>query len=91
MKNVADIQTRLKAELNQWFPKQCKNIYDDYYLYYLPTTLEHIGDILICKEAPANPEYQRAEGQSLSKDKTVNQNFNHLREVCNRLPICEID
>jgi hypothetical protein len=90
MKNVADIQTRLKAELNQWVTAQCKNIYDDYYLYYLPTTPEHIGGILICKEPPANPEYQLADGQRLSKDATVNQNFNRLREVCNRLPILEV-
>jgi hypothetical protein len=89
MKTSADIQTRLRAELNQWFTAQCKNIYDDYYLYYLPTTHEHIGGILICKEAPANPEYQLAGCGRLNKGATVDQNMNVLRAVCERLPILE--
>jgi len=89
MKNMADIETRLRAELNQWFIKQIRNEYDDFYLYYLPTTAEHNGGFVITSEAPSNPEYQIIQGR-INKGATIDQNMNHFREIVKRLPILEI-
>ncbi len=52
MKNRADIETRLLNELGTWFPRQCENVYEDFYLWYAPTTAERDGGILIAKERP---------------------------------------
>jgi hypothetical protein len=87
MKDMKDINLRLRNELDQWFANQIRNEYEDYYLYYLPTTKEHIGGLLICKEKPANPEYQLSE--RVRKDCTKDQNFLRLSEACRRLPILE--
>lgn len=88
MKNRADLESTLKAELDQWFIRQSKDIYSDFYLYYLPTTAEHDGGILICKERPANLGYCLAMAEKINKSATVNQNFNWIRnEIIGRLPV----
>ena len=87
MKNMNDVNDILQAELNQWFIRQCRNEWDDYYLYYLPTTAEHDGGLSICKERPANPDMILSE--RVRKDCTVDQNFRRLSAVCWRLPILE--
>ena len=87
MKNLADIQTRLKNELDQWFIKQCRNVYEDYYLYYLESSPEHDGGLLIAANKPANSEYKMAGGGRINKGATIQQNFNTLRPILNRLPI----
>ena len=88
MKTLADIETRLKQELWQWVTKQSTNIYDAYYLYYLPSSPEHDGGLLIAKDKPANTDYQLAWPQRISPAATVEQNFNLLRfEVLRTLPI----
>ena len=86
MKTLADIQTRLKIELNQWFIRQCRNVYEDYYLYYLPSTPEHDGGLIICKDTPHNPEYKLVQGR-INKGLTVEQNFYALQQTIRRLPI----
>jgi len=90
MKTMADIETTFRMELQQWFPKQCANIYDTYYLYYLPTTAEHDGGILICKDKPANPEYQLAAPQRINKAAEIYQIMNEWRPILYTLPILEI-
>jgi len=87
MKNLADIQARLKIELDQWFIKQCRNNFEDYYLYYLESKPEHEGGIIIAADPPANSEYQLAGGGPINKGATVEQNFNALQPIINRLPI----
>lgn len=88
MKTEADLRARLKAELSNWFQRQCQNPYDDFHLYYLPTTPEHDGGILICSETPANPEYQLAIPEAIRKGCTVEQNFNWItQEILRRLPV----
>jgi hypothetical protein len=87
MKNMNDVHNRIKAELDQWFPRQCRNDFEDYYLYYLPTTPEHDGGISICKDKPANPDLILSE--RIRKDLTIEQNHNRLAEVCRKLPILE--
>jgi hypothetical protein len=91
MKNIADLETRLLDELNQWFPKQCRDQFADFYLYYLPTTTEHDGGILIASDDPANPEYQLAMNEKIHKGNTVEQNFNWIRSgILRRLPVLSI-
>ena len=87
MKDMNDIHTVIDLELKQWFVKQCRDNYADYYLYYLPTTAEHNGGLLISENKPANTEYQLAE--RVRKDLTVDQNRYRLTEVARRLPILE--
>lgn len=87
MKNMADVENTLRHELNQWFSKQCRNEWFDYYLYYLPTTPEHNGGILIANEKPANPEYQIV--RSIQKHLTIDQNHRILSEVLRKYPILE--
>ncbi len=88
MKNIADVHEVLKAELQQWFAKQIRDEFGDYYLYYLPTTPEYDGDLLIAKDRPANPDYLVAE--RVRKDLTIDQNHRYFAEICRRLPILSI-
>lgn len=91
MKNIADLETRLLNELEQWFVRQCKDPFADFYLYYLPTTAEHDGGILICAEAPANPEYKLAMSERIYKGDSVGQNFNRIRrDVLRTLPVLSL-
>jgi len=87
MKNMSDIHDILALELKHWFPLQCRNEWADYYLYYLPTTAEHDGGLVIAKERPANPEYCLVE--RIRKDLTVEQNCRRLAELARSLPILE--
>jgi len=87
MKNLRDIKDRFHTELKQWFKKQTENIYENYYLYYLPATSQHDGGIIIAKDKPANPEYQLATGQSIRKDCTIEQNMIVFSDILNRLPV----
>ena len=86
MKNMADVESMLMLELKHWFNRQSENIYSDYYFYYLPTTAEHDGGFTVCSQPPANPEFILVQGR-INKGATVEQNFNHFREVFRRLPI----
>jgi len=87
MKNMNDVNTVLRNELNQWFKKQCQNEWNDYYLYYLPTTPEYNGGLLIANKKPANPEYQVV--RSIQKHLTIEHNHRILLEMCRSLPILE--
>jgi hypothetical protein len=87
MKTEADLQNRLMAELKAWVVRQCHNPYTAYYLYYLETTPEHDGGILICENPPANGDYQLASPDRISPGGTVNQNFNKYRQICRSLPV----
>jgi hypothetical protein len=87
MKNLADIQTRLKLALIEWFKKQSAEIYKDYYLYYLPSSAEHEGGLIICENAPPNKEYQLAWNEKINKGATIDQNFNYLQRIIRTLPI----
>ncbi|MEI6313262.1 MAG: hypothetical protein WCO89_00220 [Syntrophus sp. (in: bacteria)] len=90
MKTEAELRARLKAELSNWFQRQCQMPYDDFHLYYLPTTPKHDGGILICSETPANHEYQLAMPQAIRKNYTEDQNFNWItHSVLRRLPVLE--
>lgn len=85
MENMADIESRLREELNQWFPRQCADPFADFRLYYLPTTPKHDGGFVIVKERPANTEY--VPSIFLNPGATIEQNMNALRNVCRGLPI----
>lgn len=87
MKTEADLQTALRNELEQWFVKQCKNNYADFYLYFTPTTNEHNGKIMICEDKPS-PEYSLAMPEKIKKGCTIDQNFNWISHgILTKLPV----
>ena len=86
METWKEVQAKLRAELNQWFIKQCRNTSDDYYLYYHPTTPERDGGFLLSKECPGDG-YLLGRTEPVHKGKTVEQNFSKLNDVLRRLPI----
>ncbi len=90
MKNMKDINCRFKAELDQWYIKQTKNIYDRYYLWYLPSNFGHDGGLFISREHPANSEYKLATSEAIRGDLTIEQNMNHFNKILQRLPILTI-
>ncbi len=88
MKNLKDLENVLKVELGQWFIRQCRNEYADFYLYYLPATAEHDRGLSICKDRPANPEVCLAMAERINKGATIDQNFNWIRHgVLHSLPV----
>jgi len=92
MKTETDLQNRLLAELKQWFTRQCADQHRDFYLWYLPTTAEHDGGIIICSDKPVNPEYQLAMPERIRKGDTVEQNFIRIRSgVLRSLPVLSAD
>ena len=93
MKTKQDTETMLMAELKQWAIKQAKNIYADFYLYYLASTPEHDGGLLICRSdtPPSNPDFQLAMATRISKAGSIEQNFNYIRlNILGSLPILSI-
>ena len=86
METWADVQSRLRAELNQWFLKQCRNNFEDYYLYYHPTTPKRDGGFLFSVEKPGKG-YLLGGSTPANKGKTVDQNFNIFSDILRRLPI----
>ncbi len=91
MKDMEEVKARLKVELLHWFPRQCENVNDDYYLYYLPSTENHNSGLIVWKGVPANGNYKLVIAQRIRKDQTVEQNFNRIiaLEYLNRLPILD--
>lgn len=90
MKNIADLETRLLEELTAWFPEQCQKPYEDFYLYYWPTTPDHNGGIIIIGggSTPHSTEYQLAMPERINKGDTVEQNFNRIRlGILRTLPV----
>ena len=86
---VKEIDDRLRMELLEWFRKQCNNLSNYYYLYYIESTSSHNGGFIICESPPANPEYKLASDKHIAKHCTRSQNFSWLRQVINQLPIIE--
>ena len=85
MKDWNEIVNRAQMEVEQWFVKQCRNNYINYYWYYIGTTPEHDGGFLIAEDKPVNSDYAiaaRLEGY-LTKD----QNLYRFLEIARRLPI----
>ena len=88
MRTREELETRLMNELNHWFTRQCQDIYSDFYLYYLPSTANHDGGILIAEHKPANPEYRLAMPEKIEKHSTPEQNFRRINNsVLGRLPV----
>lgn len=86
MKNISDVAAILRAEIDQWFPKQCALGDTPFYLYYMETTPEHDGGILIARDKGANTDFHRVAAQ-LSIGQTKEQNFQRLIQICHTLPI----
>ena len=89
MKTWDDVVSRAKAELDQWFFMQCKDT-ASYYWYYMPSSPEHNGGFLICKDKPANPDYLLVMPEPLGQGLTKTQNLNRFLKVAAHLPILEV-
>ena len=83
------VQTRIRNEVNAWFPRQCEDPTVRFFLYYLESTPEHDGGILIASAPPVNPAYKLAQHPwgALRADLTAESNMLRLAEVCWKLPI----
>ena len=90
MNTFIDLENALKSELHTWAKRQALQPYEDFYLYYLPTTEEHDGGILICKDRPSNPGYQLAMAERIVKEMSIEENFRRLHSVLRRLPVLRI-
>ena len=86
MKNMADVEKKLRAELNQWFVRQVRNESEDFYLYYAQTSHGQPGDLRIESNMPLDSGYNLVVGR-INKGATIDQNMNKLREICRHLPI----
>jgi hypothetical protein len=87
MKNMAEVTARVNLELIHYRQQQAKNIYDDYYLYYMEATPEHDGGLLICKDQPANHDYKLAMPEKMGKHLSSEQLRIQVINVCRTLPI----
>ena len=93
MKTFQDVQAVLRVELIHWFPIQCREEYADFNLYYLPTTEEHNGAIMIRRRAPDKGSVYGMEYQLVArvrKDLTIDQNHKMLSDLCWHLQILEV-
>ena len=91
MKTEQDVKNQLQLALLEWFPKQCANPLDSYYLYYQAATPEHNGGLLICKDIPKNPEWKLAWPEQIFKAKNVEQNFLYfMTNCCRKLPLLSV-
>jgi len=88
MKNMADVETKLLEELDKWLKGQCANEWEEYYLWYRATTEKEPGDIIITANKAIWPNWDLGSSRILGCY-TKNQHFNHLRDICRRLPILE--
>jgi len=89
MKTITEVRNRLRLEIQHWFNKQA-SAWDNYYLYYMPSSLESDSGLLIAKDTPANGNYKLVTGQSLFKGRTKEQNFYYFSELLNKLPLLDI-
>lgn len=85
MNTWQDVTNRARMEIEQWFPRQCREPFTDFYWFYMETTPEHDGGFIICKDAPANADYKIA--SKLGKHLTKDQNLYQFLEVAGKLPI----
>jgi len=87
MKDWQAIIERMRNELKSWFVRQCKDTFTRHYLYYMPTTAEHDGGLLILSDSPPNPDYLLAHPDNIRRDLTVEQNLQLLIPTLRQLPI----
>ena len=90
MQTWPEVLNRLRAELDQWFIKQCRNIHADYYLYYQATTPERNGGFLFLEDKPENSNYLLGWNKPVDKGATVEHNMHTFSDVLWRLPIMGI-
>lgn len=87
MKNWNDIMIRFRNEMNQWFIKQNRDLHTKHYIWFLESTSEHDGGIIISSDKPINSEYQLASPGHIRRDLTVDQNISRSIDILRKLPI----
>ena len=87
MKTKYDIRERLLLEVKQWFPRQCREQFEQFHCYYLPATKEHAAGFIICKDEPSNKEYRLVSAECMLRGGTIEQNVQRLYEICMKLPL----
>ena len=92
MKNWNDLVKRFTAELEQWYIRQTRKPFENYYLYYLESTAEHDGGIIIHADStpPENPDYRLAAPEAIRKDMDIGQNVIYFEHILKRLPVLSL-
>jgi hypothetical protein len=87
MKTSADAYKTLDLLVTEWFYRQCAEPHRREYLYYLQSSPEHDGGLVIYSEQPPNPDYKLATGEPLNGFATVEANVTRFWGMVKRLPI----
>lgn len=87
MNTLQELEGALRLELIHWDARQNARPFDDFYLYYLPTTAEHDGGILISAGRPRHPEFQLAMPERIHKGQGVEANFRRIQPILRTLPV----
>lgn len=88
LRNFNDITVRVRAEVEAWFTRQCREPFTEFYWWYAETTPQRDGGFLIAAEKPANGDYAIA--GRLERHLTKDQNIARFLEVVRRLPILSL-
>ena len=88
--DVKDLHNNIKRIVKDYFNKQLKDPFGDYYLYYYDSTHNGKGYITIDKNIPGK-DWQLAWNERLSKNKTFDQLFSLVLDICKKLPILDVN
>jgi len=86
MRTTADVQNRLRKELEAWFPLQANQTSERFYLYYTPTTQDTDGSFTFAIDAPT-PSAELAHPVAANGFRTIEQNMAAFSPIINSLPI----
>ena len=88
MKNWNDVVSTAKAEVERWFPEQCRNQYKRFFWKYTETTKGAPGKIWIADDEDPDFGYFLTE---LKTGNTKEQNVSDCLKLVGRLPILEYE
>ena len=71
---------------NDWYKRQCRNVYQAFYLYYKSSTETEHGALVIDTE-PLNDDWLLASPVRVGPGMSINQVKSFDYEVCQQLPI----
>ena len=89
MKTWDDVCNTLEIELDMWAKKSDRGC-TRYYVYYMPSSPEHDSGMLICKDTPANKDYELAMSECLPIHITKEQVYNRTIDIFKTLPVLDI-
>ena len=92
LQTIEKLAYELSSKASQeWYIRQCRNVWDQLYLYHKPATETENGQLRICGESDTKKATKEGFGlsspQRLSPSWTPEQARSFIRETVNRLPI----